>query len=164
MLVSGKKHRGPIFYSKILVFEILLFPETDQDEAVHFLDRFARRTVSDLVFHFQLTEDDLKRGLNAGLTMACILSWLEIRSRTPLPRNILWSLKEWGDRAGLVSLQEGFVLKARTRKMVEKLLADPDLGPQILARPQSKTIILNAEYPRHKLQEKLNQLGFMVEN
>lgn len=144
-------------------FELLLFPGADGEEAVHYLDRFARRTVSDRVYHFRLGEEELRRGLQSGLELAEVLAWLEERARAPLPRNVLWTMKEWGDRAGVIRLQEGFLLRARTPEMVESLLARPDLAAFVLDRPCPRSVIMDAGLGRTQLRRVLRELGFLVD-
>ena len=76
-------------------FEILVFPGDDLHDVLHSLDRFARRSKSDHVHHFQLTEQTAHSGITGGLTHAQILQELLERARAPLPQNVLWTLADW---------------------------------------------------------------------
>ncbi|MCR9247024.1 MAG: helicase-associated domain-containing protein [bacterium] len=77
-------------------FDVLLFPGDDMHDAVHLLDRFARRIKSDHVHQFHLERATVEAGLAEGLTIATILQELTDRARVPIPQNVRYSLEEWG--------------------------------------------------------------------
>jgi len=141
-------------------FEVLLFPGEDLEEAVHFLDRFAQRTVTDQVIHFQLSRESLARGIQGGLEGEKILAWLESRCRAPLPGNVRWALVEWGERAGFRRTPEGHYLVEGKEALVERILSRKDLEEYLLERPGPGTALLDGRLPRKKLEEALKEAGF----
>lgn len=76
-------------------FEVLLFPGDDVHEAVHAIDRFAKRLKSDHVHQFKLEPATLRAGLAEGLTVDEIVRELTDRARAPVPQNVLYSLQDW---------------------------------------------------------------------
>ena len=141
-------------------FEVLLFPGAGMEEAVHFLDRFAQRTVSDQVVHFQLSRESVARGIQGGLEGSDILEWLEERCRAPLPGNVRWALSEWGERAGLRRTPEGHYLVEGKETLVDRILSRADLEEYLLERPGPGAALLDGRLPRKKLEEALKDAGF----
>ena len=141
-------------------FEVLLFPGRDQEEAVHFLDRFAQRTLSDQVVHFRLERESLARGIGDGLSGDAILEWLEERCRAPLPGNVRWALSEWGEPRGIRRTPEGHYLVEGKEALVERILARQDLAAYLLQRPGPGVVLLDGRLPRKKLEEILEEAGF----
>lgn len=96
--------------SEIIVnsdFEILLFPEHDEHEALHTFDRFAERQKSDRIHHFRLSRTGLQAALRDGMSVAQVLRALTDRSRTPLPQNVLYALEDWASELeGRSTLEE----------------------------------------------------------
>jgi hypothetical protein len=87
--------------SSILVnpdYEVLLFPGDDVHDAVHTLDRFARRVKSDHVHQFRIEAETVRAGIGEGLTLDDIVRELNDRARAPVPQNVLYSLEEWAQR------------------------------------------------------------------
>ncbi len=149
--------------STILVtpdFEVLLFPGKDREEAVHFLDRFAQRTVSDRVVHFQLSRESVARGIQGGLGGEVLLEWLENRSRAPLPGNVRWGLAEWGERRGFRRTPEGHFLVEGQEALLERLLNRKDMEEYLLERPGPGMALLDGRISRKKLEEVLKETGF----
>ncbi len=141
-------------------FEVLLFPGEDLEEAVHFLDRFAQRTVTDQVVHFQLSRESVARGIQGGLRGGEILEWLESRCRAPLPGNVRWTLAEWGERAGFRRTPEGHYLVEGKEALLERILSRKDLEEYLLERPGPGSALLDGRLPRRKLEEALKEAGF----
>ncbi len=79
-------------------FDVLLFSGDDVHDAVHVLDRFARRIKSDHVHQFRLEQQSVEAGLAEGLTIAEIVQELTDRARVPIPQNVRYSLEEWGQQ------------------------------------------------------------------
>lgn len=79
-------------------FEVLLFPGDDVHEAVHAIDRFAKRLKSDHVHQFKLEPATLRAGLAEGLTLDEIVRELTDRARAPVPQNVLYSLEDWAQQ------------------------------------------------------------------
>jgi hypothetical protein len=80
-------------------FEVLVFPGDDVHEAVHSIDRFAKRTKSDHVHQFKLSQASVRAGIDDGMTLAQMVAELQDRARAPIPQNVLYTLEEWAGRA-----------------------------------------------------------------
>jgi hypothetical protein len=76
-------------------FEVLVFPGDDLHDALHVLDRFARRTKSDHVHHYVLSRETMCAGRALGISFEQIMNDLTDRARVPVPQNVLWTLADW---------------------------------------------------------------------
>ncbi|MBK7641802.1 MAG: helicase-associated domain-containing protein [Planctomycetes bacterium] len=75
-------------------FEVVLFPTGDDAELVHDLDRFCKRGAGGAVMHFRIDERSVHRALSEGMFLRRILNTLELHSRTPVPQNVLYSIRD----------------------------------------------------------------------
>lgn len=141
-------------------FEILLFPENDAYELVHTLDRFSTRTASDRLYQFRLSEESVRSALADGMGISEILEVLTDRCRTPLPQNVLFSLTDWGDRAGAVSLDADRVLHARRPELLARLLEHERVRD---LTTQGERIRLDDAVRIEDFRALLRDLGFYLE-
>lgn len=144
-------------------FEVLLFPGDDEHEVVHAFDRFCERQKSDHVHHFRLTKDSVHAALQDGMTLAQIVQELTDRSRVPLPQNIVYSLEDWGDQAGVLVLDEHRTLRARRAELIDRFVAQPALGKGVAERSCPVSVKLRRTVDLDRLQELARDLGFLIE-
>ncbi|MEZ5989188.1 MAG: helicase-associated domain-containing protein [Planctomycetota bacterium] len=165
-LLSGTATR-PSSQSMLLVnpdFEILLFPEADAPDLVHKLDRFARRTGSDRLFRFELGEETVRSALHEGMDLGEILALLEERSRVPLPQNVLFSLQDWADRAGVVFVDAEGCLGARRTETIERLVGHRRVQELTVADEERDGVPRLADGVRFEdFKALLRDLGFHLE-
>lgn len=145
-------------------FEILLFPESDAPELVHCLDRFAKRTGSDRLYRFQLSEESVRSALADGMDFAEMLSLLSDRCRTPLPQNVIFSLEDWADRAGLLFLDADRGLSARRPETLQRLRSHQRIHELCDALPDGDGLRLKEDVAVEDFKELLRDLGFHLED
>jgi hypothetical protein len=143
-------------------FEILLFPEEDAFELVHSLDRFSTRTSAEHVYRFQITEESVRSALADGMGIAEILDVLTDRCRVQLPQNVLFSLQDWGDRAGLLVLSGEHRLRARKPEMIDKLLEHPRVRELTGERPSPNELEIQKNVRLGDFRGMLRDLGFYL--
>jgi len=145
-------------------FEILLFPEADAFELVHTLDRFSRRRSSDRVFRFQLSEESVRSALADGMTLGEILRVLSERCRTPLPQNVRFSIRDWGDRAGILYLGEDGRLRTRRREVMDALCANSRVRELCGERLGAREMEFGDRVSRDEFRRLVRDLGFHLES
>ncbi|MFO1051967.1 MAG: helicase-associated domain-containing protein [Planctomycetota bacterium] len=144
-------------------FELLLFPGDDEHEVVHVFDRFCERQKSDHVHHFRLCKESVHGALLDGMTLAQITQELTDRSRVPLPQNVVYSLEDWGDQAGVLILDDDRTLHARREELIERFLAQPSLGKCVQERIEATRVKLRRSADVEQLQDVARDLGFLIE-
>jgi len=143
-------------------FEVVLLPEGDEFEMVHALDRFCERRRHEVLYHYELTEESVRRGLQDGLALSEIVEWLTARSRAGLPQNVVYSLREWGARAGVVVF-DGATLSCKSAEVVDRLAGDARLAPFLRERPAPTAFTLKPGVAREELARVLRDLGLFLD-
>lgn len=143
-------------------FEIVLLPEGDEFELAHGLDRFCVRRKHEVLYHYQLTEESLRRGLRDGMKVAEILNLLSRHARGPLPQNVVYSIHEWAERVGVVWL-EGHTLRSRHLESIEKLFHAPRIASHVADRPSGDMLVLRPGTNLSELRATARELGLSIE-
>jgi hypothetical protein len=100
-VVDGAPEGLPLVGNLVVTpdFEVVLFPTGDDGELIHDLDRFCVRERQESVMSFRISEKSVHRALTEGMYLKRILAVLESHSRTPVPQNVLYSVRDWAIRA-----------------------------------------------------------------
>lgn len=145
-------------------FEIILFPGDDEHEVVHVFDRFCERLKTDHIHHFRLTKEAVHGALADGMTLAQIVQELTDRSRTPLPQNVVYSLEDWGDQAGVLMLENGRVLSGRKAELIDRFCAQAGLEKAVARRRSPTSVELRRTVDLDRLLDVARDLGFLIEH
>lgn len=163
--VDGAPQLSPSIGSLIVTpdFEVVLFPTGDDAELVHELDRFAVRERQGETLHFRLNEKSVQRALSEGMYLSRILATLRGQSRTPVPQNVLYSVRDWGSRAGLMLLDERGVLRCDDEATIKRFQQDAGAKQYIREVLDDKRLQLKMRYTTKRTQALLRDLGYLVE-
>ena len=140
-------------------FEVLLLPEGDVNEAAHTLDRFARRVRSDEVTRYRLQREDLERAVVAGMGADEILAFLEARSRTPVPQNVSYSVREWAGRVRFARQRDAVLLEVDREDALDRALTLEPVKALLLARLGPTVAALRGPLNDPRAVEALRGLG-----
>ena len=144
-------------------FEVVHFPSGDDAALIHDLDRFCEREKSETVRHFRISDRSVKRALHEGVALARMLEVLEVNSRTPVPQNVLYSIKDWAKQDGLCTLDEELVLTAPDEATAKRLGSDPGVRPLVARRLDETTLQMKKARSAARLRSLLRELGWLVE-
>jgi hypothetical protein len=144
-------------------FEVVLFPTGDDGELIHDLDRFCVREKLDSVLHFRINEKSVHRALAEGMFLKRMVGTLEGHSRTPVPQNVLYSIRDWAAQAGLLRLTPDYVVRAEDPEVARRFQQDPGVKPVLSAVLDEKTSRLKAHGTPRRMQSFLRELGYLVE-
>ena len=143
-------------------FDVVLLPEGDEFELAHALDRFCVRKKHEVLYHYSLTEESLRRGLRDGLRVTEILNWLSRYTRAPIPQNVVFSIHEWAERAGIVWL-EGHTLRTRHVESLDRLLSIERISSHLAERPSPDCVVLKPGLPASELRALARDAGLCIE-
>ena len=105
-------------------FEILFFPGGEKEpEMTLALSHFADRARSDRVKRYLINCESVKRGVLSGMDVTAILRFLEEGSSGPIPSNVRYSIREWAEGVEPVQRQRVLLLRTRSKKGADRLLA-----------------------------------------
>ncbi len=144
-------------------FEVVLFPTGDDLELVHDLDRFCVREKLGSLMHFRVSCESVQRALKEGMPLSQVLTTLENNSRTPVPQNVLFSIRDWAVRAGLMVLSAELVLQCEEADTLKRLLSDPGTRNVVSRKLDAHRVQLVGKITPLRMQTLLRELGYVVE-
>lgn len=144
-------------------FEVVHFPMGDDAALIHDLDRFCEREKSETVRHFRISERSVRRALQEGVALSRMIEVLEHNSRTPVPQNVLYSIRDWAKQAGLCTLSEDLLLRAPDEALLKRLATDPGVRPLVARRVDEQSLQMKQARSAARLRSVLRELGWLVE-
>jgi len=144
-------------------FEVVLFPTGDDAELVHELDRFCVREKAGATIHFRILDRSVIRALGEGMYLSRILSTLRSQSRTPVPQNVLYSIQDWGNRAGLIVLDAKHVARCEDAPTFERFTNDAGVRAHVREVLDEKHVQLKTRITPRRMQSLLRDLDYLVE-
>ena len=144
-------------------FEVVLFPTGDDGELIHDLDRFCVRESQGSVLHFRVNDRSIQRALSEGMYLRRIVTTLEQHSRTPVPQNVLYSIRDWAVRAGVMHMSDDFVVTGEDGDAMTRFRADPGVRPLVREALDEKRVRLVSNSTLRRTQSLLRELGYLVE-
>jgi hypothetical protein len=144
-------------------FEVVLFPTGDDAELIHELDRFCAREKHGETLHFKVTDRSIQRALAEGMLLGRIHDVLRSHSRTPVPQNVLYSIRDWAWRAGLMLLDPSLVLRCEDAETLRRFQQDPGVKALVREAIDEKRVQLKARYAPRRTATLLREFGFLVE-
>jgi hypothetical protein len=144
-------------------FAVVLFPTGDDGELIHALDRFAVREKHGSLLHFRITQESVTRGLKSGMALSEILELLESHSRTPVPQNVEFSVRDWALRAGLMRLAPRFHISCEEPEVLKRFCQDPGVRRHLAEVIDERSVRLKGRMTLRRMQALLRELGYIVE-
>jgi hypothetical protein len=140
-------------------FEVLVFPEGEVIELVHTLDRFAIRTKSEEVSRYQILKEGVERAVVKGMSPDEILSFLTAHSRTPIPQNVEYSIRDWGEMIRFGSQRDVVLLQVDADDIMDQVLALEQIKAVLVERIGPCAAALSERIDDWRTLEELRQLG-----
>jgi len=144
-------------------YEVVLFPTGDEAELVHDLDRFCTRAKHGHLVHFRIHEKGVHRALSEGMLLGRILATLEQNSRTPVPQNVIYSIRDWAARAGLLVLGADRIVRSDNAEALRQFAQDPGVRPYVAKVLDDERVQLDGGLSPRRLHPLLRGLGYVVE-
>jgi len=140
-------------------FEVLVFPEGDVLELVHTLDRFAFRTKSEEVSHYRILKEGVERAVVKGMSASDILGFLGENSRTPIPQNVAYSIRNWGEKIRFGTQREVVLLMVDDEAVLERVLEIDRIRDVLVEKISPTAIALKERIDDWRTLEDLRALG-----
>lgn len=144
-------------------FEVVLFPSGDDSELMHDLDRFCAREKTDELRHLRIQERTVRRALVQGMRLDEILRTLELHSRTPVPQNVSFSIRDWAVQAGLMVLSDDLELRSDNPEILRRLSQDPGARGHVERVLCPNSVKLKGRITPRRMRALLRELGYLVE-
>jgi hypothetical protein len=140
-------------------FEILAHAEAGQAD-IYRLEDFADLLKRDLVSTYSLTQNSLRRSLEAGDNVEAALDFLQKASGREVPQNVAYTLREWAARYGQIEMRHLSVLTTKNEAQLKELLAHSRLKLPVAEHLGPQAVALETGEVR-RLIGTLRRLGFM---
>jgi len=92
-----------------------------------------------------------------------ILSTLRNQSRTPTPQNVLYSLRDWAHRAGLLILDSKLVLHGEDADTLRRFQQDAGVKKFVRDALDEHNLQLKSRFAPRRLATLLREFGYLVE-
>jgi Helicase conserved C-terminal domain len=140
-------------------FDVVVYDPDERLELLYQIDRFAERVAVDRLATYRLTRDSLCNGLQLGLRIDDVLGLLERAARTPLPQNVVFTLRDWARQFEEVHwVRNGWLLEAPSEAALDRWLVEPALR-EAVERRLSPTVALFTGHRPPDLADRLARLG-----
>ncbi|MDA8334800.1 MAG: helicase-associated domain-containing protein [Peptococcaceae bacterium] len=111
------------------------------------LEMVADPVKMDQTFTYVLTREAALRFFDRDGHVPDMIGFLEKHSKNPLPQNVLFTIREWGDLYGRVSFWDVFLLKCDGEQLADEIAANRKLKPYIKGRfDQNHLVIERGRY------------------
>ena len=162
---EGEAPDAPLLGSIVVTpdFEVVLFPTGDDADLVHLLDRFCVREKAGETIHFRILDKSVTRALGEGMYLSRMLSTLRTQSRTPVPQNVLYSIRDWAHRAGLIVLDSKHVARCEDAETCARFCGDGAVKNHIREVLDERTVQMKTRITPRRMQSLLRDLDFLVE-
>lgn len=144
-------------------FEVVLFPSGDDGELIHDLDRFCEREKMGHLKHFRVAERTVKRALSEGMSLARMVSTLESNARTPVPQNVLYSIKGWALQAGLLFMTKKLLVRGEDAEALQRFAHDPGVRPLVRRVLDERHVQLKEGTSAKRMHSLLRDLDYLIE-
>ena len=144
-------------------FEVVLFSAGDDAVLTHDLDRFADRTKDGTLRQFRISEKSVHRGLVEGMTLAKMRDVLTLNARTPVPRNVLQSIRDWASKAGLLLLGHDHVIHAQNPDTLARFARDAGVRPFVKGKVGDSGLQLKTRTSLARYRTLFRDLGYLIE-
>lgn len=144
-------------------FEVVLFGDGDDADLVHDLDRFTDRVKEGAARQFRIDDRSVHRGLVEGLTVSRMSEILTGNARTPVPKNVLQSIRGWAQQAGLLVLDTELVVRGQDPDLMARFARDAGVRPFIKSTIEPTAVQLKGKTSRQRYRTLLRDLGYLIE-
>jgi hypothetical protein len=80
-----------------------------------------------------------------------------------VPQNVLYSIRDWAVRAGMLTLSRDFVVRGENPELVKRFQVDPGVKPLVKHALDEQRVALKGGATLRRTQSLLRELGYLVE-
>lgn len=124
------------------------------------LESFASLEKSDQMMIFKISKESVYRALKVGMTVDSMLDFLKQYSRTAVPQNVDYALREWASRYGHLEFVDVLLLRCSDPSLAEEIKATPKFQHHVLGELGPTDLIIRRS-GQHHFADQLEKLGYM---
>jgi hypothetical protein len=154
---SGERARTLIVQPN---FELLLL-QPDYTTLYKLLP-FTKAEQIDIVSRLTLTQESVRRGVEAGWGVERIISVLQACSQKELPQNVLYTLEDWGRLYKNATISQIILIEVSSEAIADEILAAPKLRSLELRRLGPCAIAVGSQTSLQVLRTALEKEGIIL--
>jgi hypothetical protein len=120
----------------------VLFPYNLDPKIRWKLSAFTQLEKADQMMSARLSQESITQGIDGGMELDEILRFLKEYSKTGVPQNVEYSIREWGEKYGQVYLMDALILRIRHPEMVQAIRGIKDVSKHILGEITPQDLIV----------------------
>ncbi len=124
------------------------------------LEQFALLQKNDQMVIYRICQDSIYRAMKTGMEAEPMIGFLKQYSRTGVPQNVAYAIREWASHYGQLEFMDVLLLRCKDEQLAEELGVNPKLKPHILGKLTPTDLIVNRAGQRH-FMKLLEQAGYM---
>jgi len=122
-------------------FEVL-FPYNLAPKIRWKLSAFSQLEKADQMMIARLSQESITQGIDKGMELDEIIRLLKDHSKTGIPQNVEYSIREWGEKYGQVYLMDALILRIRHPETVQAIKEIKDVSRHILGEITPQDLIV----------------------
>jgi len=158
----------PPEHEKIVIvnpdFELIVFRHGPAWRVVNVLSKFATHRKADQTYHYRITPKDVQSAVLFGMTADDMLSFLAAHSRTAIPQNVEYSLRDWAAKVHVTHSFHAIVLEAREPHTLDVMMEDALVKPHILRRLSPTVAVLKTRITTKRVLNHLRENGIFLKS
>jgi hypothetical protein len=127
------------------------------------IESFADQTGGGKYPSYRVSKASLYRALDAGVTAAEVLSFLNKYVSRPIPQNVEFSLRDWASQYGAVRFYDGLVVAAQDRDKADEIARLPAVEPYVRGRRELHAVEIERRDYR-AVREALTAAGYLPQS
>ncbi len=143
-------------------FECIVFRHGPAWRVAAVLSRFARKEKTDQTYHFKIAREQVESAVLCGMSADSMLGFLREHSRTPIPQNVQYSLKDWASKVHVARNFSAIILEVKEPEILDVIMEDPEVKPHIVRRLSPTLAALKQRLTGKKLLTRLRQNGVFL--
>jgi len=145
-------------------FEVIVFRHGPEWYATAMLAKFARHQKSDQTHHFRVTARDVQSAVLLGMKADDMLGFLAAHSRTPIPQNVEYSIRDWASKVQVAHAFNGIVMEVRQPHTLDILMEDALTKSYFLRRMSPTLAVMSSRITSKKIIARLRENGIFLRN
>lgn len=123
------------------------------------IESFADFEAADVMSTYRVSRASYTRALREGYTPDGIAGMIQQYAPGPMPQNVAFSLRDWGQRYGQIEMRRGVFLRCQDADLASEIQHIPELRV-LIAEALSEDVLLVKEGREEELFERLEQLDY----
>ncbi|NUM37343.1 MAG: helicase-associated domain-containing protein, partial [Candidatus Brocadiae bacterium] len=114
-------------------FEILVYAEEASSETLWFITEIAEAISKQKVFQYKISRNSFCKARQKGYTCEKILSFLQENSKSNIPQNVAYTLKEWEEQQEKIKFfYDAVVLELESEELAQSLMEQKNFQDNII--------------------------------